>query len=170
MSELHPKISHYLVDSVIEVLGYGDQQRQVVQIAEPDDFDLKQLPLVCMMGIKGEKIQGSLVILCNAQFLRASNPIKEIPAGKDDSYARDWLGEVVNLIMGQLKRKLTNHELTFQVTSPSFQHYVRTSGMALEEFGPKRYEDDGAYKDFWFQIGKMTIVVQLGLKLKSAFQ
>ena len=170
MSELHPKIRHYLCDSVVEALAHVDPQRGIKVIDEPDDFDLRQLPLAVMMGLKGEKLIGNVVMLCGPQILQITTPIKDIPAGKEDAYARDWLGEILNLIMGQFKLKMTNHEFTFHVTSPSFQHYLRQSGMVLEEFGPLRYEDDGAYKDFWFELGKLTIVVQLGLRLKTAFQ
>lgn len=170
MTALPAKIKEYFVDSVVEVFGHGDRQLQFEQTKEPDHFDLKSLPLAAMIGFKGEKLSGNVVLLCNAQILHSTNPIKDIPAGKEDAYARDWLGEIVNLILGQFKRKMVNHGFTFHVMPPSYQHYVRSSGMTLQEFGPGRYEEDGASEDFWFELGKMPLVVQLGLKLKAAFQ
>jgi CheY-specific phosphatase CheX len=170
VSDVPSKINDYVVDAVVESLGHADYQRKFERIEEPDDADLSKIPLVALMGFTGEKVSGHMVFACSAEFLRLTNPIKDVPSGKEDAYARDWLGEILNIVVGQFKRKMANHGFSFTVTTPSFQHYVRTSAMTLEEYGPARYGDDGAFQDYWFQLGKLYVAFQIGLKLMAPLQ
>lgn len=170
MSNFPPKLKNYLVEAVIESLGYVDQGRQFQSIpAADDDTALLRLPLTAVIEFTGDRINGALTLACSAEFLKATNPIKAIPKGKEDQYGRDWLGETVNLILGALKRKLANHNVPFKINTPYYGHYSATTAMVLERFGEAEHGDEGFVRDFWFDCNKHQCCFQLALTTVEAF-
>ncbi len=170
MPNFPPKLKNYLVEAIVETLGYVDQTRQFKSIPSPaDDAALLKLPLTSVIEFSGERIKGALTFACTAEFLKATNPLKSVPKGKEDQYGRDWLGETVNLILGALKRKLANHNVPFKISTPYYGHYAATTAMVLERFGDAVHGDEGVVGDFWFACNKHQCCFQLALTTAEAF-
>jgi hypothetical protein len=168
MAALPPKLAHYLVDSVVETLGYVEPGRQFRGIPEPDQ-GLARLPLVAAIPFHGDRIRGALTMASSSDFLRVTSPVKAPPKGKEDTYQRDWLGEAVNLTLGALKRKVALHQLVFKIDVPYYAHYVYTTAMALERFGEAAYGDEGFVQDFWFECNGAIACAQLGVITDGEF-
>ncbi len=170
MSNFPPKLKNYMVEAVVESLGHVDQSRQFkVATAPDDDAALLRLPLTAVIEFTGPRIKGALTVACSAEFLKATNPIKQVPKGKEDQYGRDWLGETINLILGALKRKLANHDVPFKISTPFFGHYSATTAMVLERFGEAQHGDEGFVGDFWFECNKHPCCFQLALTTAESF-
>ncbi len=171
MANFPPKLKNYLVEAIVETLGYVDPNRQFRPMSPPqDDGALLRLPLTSVIEFEGERVKGALTLACSAEFLRLTNPVKQIPRGKEDHYQRDWLGEIVNLILGTLKRKMANHDLLFKIGTPFFGHYSATTVMVLERFGEAGYGESGLLGDFWFDCNKHPCCFQLGLSTAESFR
>lgn len=170
MADFPPKLKNYLVEGVVETLGYVDPTRQFQAVTAPDDDGaFLRLPLTAVIEFSGEKVKGSLSFACNAEFVKITNPVKQIPKGKEDQYGKDWLGETVNLILGTLKRKLANHNLAFKISTPYYGHYTATTAMVLERFGEAQHGEDGLVGDFWFECNKQPCCFQLALTTAESF-
>lgn len=169
MSDMPPKLASIFTESVVEALGYVDPARKFKPIAEPDDGDLSGLPLTATIEFTGDKIKGSVALACTAGFLKATNPIKSVPKGQEPLYHRDWLGEMVNLILGNLKRKLADKSLPFKISTPIYAHYAHTTEMVFETYGYAPYGDDGWVQDFWFECNGHRACLQLATQTDEPF-
>ncbi len=170
MPSLPPKLRNYFTEAIVESLGYVDQNRKFEMHRPPsDDSALLKLPLTAIIRFQGERFSGALTFATNAELLKVTNPIKQIPKGQEDQYQRDWLGEIANLILGTLKRKLANHGLTFKIGTPIYGHYTETTAMILERFGESAYGDEGYAGDLWFEANGQRCCFQLGVKTSETF-
>jgi CheY-specific phosphatase CheX len=78
--------------------------------------------LIAIIGLGGDKLCGSVVLSVPLALLARSHPARA--AGRDD--LADWLGELANLLLGQIKSRLLAREVSIVMSTP-----LTLSGTAL---------------------------------------
>lgn len=167
MAQPHAKVFSYFADAVVEAIGHQNLGIECKREAEPDEADFARMPLTAVIFLTGPKFEGHAVCALAAEVLRSTTPIKDAPKDKEDQFLREWFGEMLNLVVGQFKRKISGEGFECRMSTPFYPHYVRSTAMNLEEYGPKLYEDDGRVEEYWFRLGKFSLLFQLGAKLTA---
>ncbi len=75
--------------------------------------------LVSILGFQGEKMNGSVILGCDEDFLRWSCPGGKSKDPPSEALIHDWIGELTNLIMGRLKNKLYSYGIGLTLNPPS---------------------------------------------------
>ncbi|MDB4929182.1 MAG: hypothetical protein JWM10_1666 [Myxococcaceae bacterium] len=78
--------------------------------------------LIAIIGLGGDKLRGSVVLSVPLALLERSHPARA--TARDD--LADWLGELANLLLGQLKSRLLARDVSIVMSTP-----LTLSGTAL---------------------------------------
>lgn len=80
------------------------------------------------LGFSGDKIKGALVVTTYAEAIAATNPQREYMTTFTQEDHTDWIGEMANQIVGNIKRMLAKFDLNFTLGTPVV---VTGSGLQL---------------------------------------
>ncbi|NRA64577.1 MAG: chemotaxis protein CheX [Pseudobacteriovorax sp.] len=77
--------------------------------------------LASIVGIRGQDIQGTVIVGCEESFLATTCPCynESDPAEIKDALIEDWIGELSNLLVGRIKNLLLSNGLSFELSPPS---------------------------------------------------
>lgn len=82
------------------------------------DWNASDQPVLSsVMGFVGERLRGTCLLACEPGPLDTSCP----PGG----FARDWIGELANQLVGRLKVKLLAYDVNVALTTPIILQGVR---------------------------------------------
>lgn len=114
------------------------------------------------LGFSGEGIKGALIVTTYSDALAATNPQREFLKAFTESDHADWIGEMSNQIVGNLKRHMAASGVDFTLATP-----VVVGGNGCKLLSP----DNGKFVplDFWVEGHKVkvysSIVLSAGIDL-----
>jgi CheY-specific phosphatase CheX len=127
---LPPKLLDLVRDSVNELFqaaGVSDIKYQSENAAHLALADGDQT-YSASLGFSGDQMRGAVVIFAGAELLKATNPQREfVPTLSENDHA-DWIGEMANQTVGNLKRLVAGYRVEFQLSTPTV---VRGRELAL---------------------------------------
>jgi CheY-specific phosphatase CheX len=117
-----------------------------------------------VLGFDSDAIKGNLNFCCDRDFLVATVPgiDENQSAAEQEEQLRDWLGEVTNLIAGQLSRAIQAYGVKFKINPPS----VFLANIEILD----RYEEISPCHYVWFSLNNVKFCLQLGLVIEEGFQ
>ncbi|SME94501.1 chemotaxis protein CheX [Pseudobacteriovorax antillogorgiicola] len=108
-------IRKIITDAVSNALNHSPVQA----IADEDVTHWSETLLISILGFHSEKMQGSVILGCDEQFLRNSCPGLKGDEENPEAFINDWIGELSNLIMGRIKNKLLPYGIVLKLNPPS---------------------------------------------------
>lgn len=143
MSKLPPKLIALVRDAVNE-LFQATGATDVKQIPSAAHLELiaADQTFSASLGFSGAQMRGALVIFCGPKLLSATNPQREFVPNLSETDNADWIGEMANQTVGNLKRLVAGYRVEFLLSTPTV---VR--GREL-----KQAQSDGL-EVYWFNIG-----------------
>ncbi len=76
--------------------------------------EIKLAELLSVAGFGGAMLRGSIAFSVPVALLRRSHPVR----GAQDEDLADWLAELTNLLLGQIKRRLLAKDCLIEVSLP----------------------------------------------------
>ena len=104
----------------------------------------------CILGFSSEKMNGSLLLCCEKDFLEATSP----GGGKSEVELSDWIGELGNLVVGRVKSSMLFHKVSLNMNPPS----VSMAPASILE----SYAERNPSGPFWFEVDGKKICAQFG--------
>ncbi|MGE0174538.1 MAG: chemotaxis protein CheX [Oligoflexales bacterium] len=105
------------------------------------------------IGFTGDKMKGSLTIMCDKHFLETTYPALDGQKA-NDAELKDWLGEMANLLLGRTKNILLDYGINLSLGTPTI-----ITGKSIEV-------DAGAAKNYFnFTIDKKPIALFAHFKI-----
>lgn len=105
------RLNEIVVDATREVLA---AQRIEVTYAGAALHERRWADTISIIGLGGAALRGSLVLSVPSAVLRASHPA----GATEDEALADWLAELANLLLGQVKRRLLPLGVTVEMSTP----------------------------------------------------
>lgn len=118
MSTLPPKLTDLVRDSITEFFhstGAGDikqDTKTTLAVAEAQTFSAS-------LGFSGDQMKGAIVIFCGGGLLSATNPQREFVPALSEADNGDWIGEIANQVIGNLKRLVAGYRVDFLLSTPT---------------------------------------------------
>ena len=81
-------------------------------------FDKENEILSSMLGFSGQNIKAAFVVESNHDGVAATNPQREYKKNLDLTDHSDWIGEIANQIVGNLKRIFSRYGVDFTMGTP----------------------------------------------------
>jgi CheY-specific phosphatase CheX len=91
---------------------------KILEESCPVAFDKEHEILSSMLGFSGQKIKAALVVESNHAGVAATNPQREYKKNLDLTDHSDWIGEIANQIVGNLKRIFRRYGVDFTMGTP----------------------------------------------------
>ncbi len=98
---------------------YGVRARRA---DENDEAASPDLYLCAIIGYTGRHIRGTLVLALTEDLSGLSNPVAHPLAGRDRAIHRDWVGELSNQLLGQIKMDLLRYGVEIHMNLPAVLH------------------------------------------------
>jgi CheY-specific phosphatase CheX len=103
-------------EDFIKSVGITDMSR--LDADSPVAFDKDSDVLSSMLGFSGSKIKAALVVESTHGGIAATNPQREYKTDLDLTDHTDWIGEIANQIVGNLKRIFRSYGVDFTMGTP----------------------------------------------------
>lgn len=143
-AKLPPKLLRLVTDAVSEFFtASGVNESKSITDTSKHQVELAQPAYSSSLGFSGEQMRGAMVIFCGTPVLSATNPQRAFNPNLSDADLADWVGEMANQIVGNLKRLVAGYYVEFQLSTPTV---VRGSEL---EIAGKKGEDLAI---FWFEV------------------
>jgi CheY-specific phosphatase CheX len=117
--------------------------------------DLKQTEFSASLGFGGEKMKGALIIVSPASCLQLTNPQREQVPILSEADHRDWVGEMSNQVVGNLKRVAAGYGVDFSLSTPTV---IRGSSLTVLS------DENSEFIKLKFRIGEQDIQFFLNAK------
>lgn len=106
------RLNDMVVDATREVLA--EAKIGVSYAGAAVQHERRWADTISIIGLGGAALRGSLVLSVPSEVLRASHPVG---ASADEDLA-DWLAELANLLLGQVKRRLLPCGVSVEMSTP----------------------------------------------------
>ena len=120
-------------------------------------FEAESDLLSSALGFSGEKIKAALIVECKPSAVAATNPLREMKKDLDISDHTDWIGEIANQIVGNLKRILRSYGVDCTMGTP-----VVTAGKGFHLVSSSK-----VYKVVTFSVDGQILKINFNLQLAS---
>ncbi|MGE0173070.1 MAG: chemotaxis protein CheX [Oligoflexales bacterium] len=162
--ENEKKIVEHLEESVISVLK--DFPVAVLSLEKNQKW-LEKFPnkiFSSVLGFESDPIKGNLNFCCDRDFLVATVPGFDdtMSLTEQDDQLRDWLGEITNIVAGELLRHIQNYGVRLKIKPPSV--FLANTDIL------DRYEEISPCYYVWFSLNNIRFCLQLGLTLEEGLQ
>ncbi len=143
-AKLPPKLLKLVTDAVCDFFAAaGVSNTKPVADASKRWAAMPQPTYSSSLGFTGMQMRGAMLLFCGTPVLSATSPQRAFSPTLSDADHADWVGEMANQIVGNLKRLVAGYQVEFQLSTPTV---VR--GTELQIAGKKG--DDLAV--LWFEV------------------
>ena len=116
---------------------YGVPVRRADESANPLS---PEFFLCSVIGFTGRDVRGTLVLALTEELSGLSNPIAGTsPGAPDRAIQRDWVGELSNQILGQIKIELLRHGVEIYVNLPAVLQGQHLAPLPRRELKPIKF-------------------------------
>ena len=134
------------------------------KIEKPTPIDEQDLGsgvhYVANLSFFGEGFTGSTTLLVPEDCLKDSYPAKLNDSEDASPFFHDWASEIINIIVGNLKRLVTPYGVSFEITTPTV---IRGKSMSFYDVG-----DRSRYSQHW-QVGEHILAHFYSVKVYWEF-
>jgi CheY-specific phosphatase CheX len=154
-----PRLLKLVTDSVNEFFGScGVAEPQAITDVSKHATPSSEAMYSSSLGFSGPQMRGAMVIMCGSSVLSQTNPQREFNPNLSDRDLADWVGEMANQIVGNLKRLVAGYSVEFQLSTPTV---VRGSELQI---AGKKSEDLAV---LWFEVGGHSFRVHFAAELAA---
>ena len=123
--------------------GYGVTVRRADESENPIS---PEFFLCSIIGFTGRDVRGTLVLALTEELSGLSNPIAGAnPSTTDRMIQRDWVGELSNQLLGQIKIELLRHGVEIYVNLPAVLQGQHLAPLPRSQLKPLKFTlADGA--------------------------
>ena len=124
---------------------YGVAVRKTEEHEEPTSPEF----YVCsVIGYTGTHVRGTLVLALTEELTGMSNPV----AGKDRAPDRDWVGELSNQLLGQIKMELLRRGVEIYMNLPAVLHGQHLAPLPRAQLKPLKFTVANGAAAVWIEI------------------
>ena len=124
---------------------YGVPARRADEHDEPTS---PELYLCSIIGYTGRDIRGTLVLALTEDLSGLSNPV----ARMDRSIQRDWVGELSNQLLGQIKMDLLRYGVEIYMNLPAVLHGHHLAPLPRSRLKPIKFTVADGAAAVWIEI------------------
>lgn len=121
--------------------------------------------LCSVIGFSGRDLRGTLVLALTEELSGLSNPIGGAVAGPTagPEIQRDWVGELSNQLLGQIKLELLRHGVEIYMNLPAVLHGQHLAPLPRTRLKPLKFAVANGAAAVWLEIEARP-----GLKIEAA--
>jgi CheY-specific phosphatase CheX len=130
---------------------YGVTVRRAAEGDEPVSPDF----LLCsVIGFSGRDVCGTLVLALTDELSGKSNPVSGSPSGTVSarSTQRDWVGELSNQLLGQIKIELLRHGVEIYVNLPAVLQGQHLAPLPRRQLKPLKFTLANGAAAVWIEL------------------
>ena len=124
---------------------YGVTVRRAEEFEPPAS---PELYLCAIIGYTGPRIRGTLVLALTEDVPGLSNPV----AAKDRAIERDWVGELSNQLLGQIKMELLKRGVEIYMNLPAVLHGQHLAPLPRAQLKPLKFTMAQGAAAVWIEI------------------
>jgi len=122
---------------------YGVQLRQIGEEEQPVAPDF----LVCsVISFSGRDLRGTLVLAMSEELPSKSNPLAKSVA------TRDWVGELANQLLGQVKLELLRHGIEIYLNLPAVLRGEHLAPLPRKALKPLKFVSPSGAVALWVEV------------------
>jgi len=124
--------------------------RYGVTVRRAEEFEAPASPelyLCAIIGYTGQRIRGTLVLALTEDVPGLSNPV-----AKDRSIERDWVGELSNQLLGEIKMELLRHGVEIYMNLPAVLHGQHLAPLPRAQLKPLKFTMAKGAAAVWIDI------------------
>lgn len=144
-STIPPKLLDLVRDALNELFqaSGATDVRHITDDATPLALVNDDQTYSASLGFSGAQMRGAVVIFAGPNLLAATNPQREFVPQLSETDHADWIGEMANQTVGNLKRLVAGYKVEFLLSTPTV---VRGRELKLAK-------GDAGVKVIWFKVG-----------------
>ncbi len=121
--------------------------------------------LCSVIGFSGRDLRGTLVLALTEELSGLSNPIAGADAGLATAreIRRDWVGELSNQLLGQIKLDLLRYGVEIYMNLPAVLHGQHLAPLPRAQLKPLKFTVANGVAAVWLELETRP-----GLKMKTA--
>ena|SRR5690242_3968408 len=161
------ELGRFLTDVTAEACAdlfgrYGVAVRRGDETEEPVS---PEFFLCSVIGFSGRELRGTLVLAITEELSGLSNPLAGADTGPTAGreIRRDWVGELSNQLLGQIKLALLRYGLEIYMNLPAVLHGQHLAPLPRARLKPLKFTVAGGAVAVWLEIEARP-----GLKIEAA--
>ena len=140
---------------------FGRYGLAVRRADESEDPVSPEFFLCAVIGFSGRDLRGTLVLALTEELSGVSNPLAA--ANATHEIRRDWVGELSNQLLGQIKIALLRYGLEIYMNLPAVLHGQHLAPLPRARLKPLKFTVAGGAAAVWLEIETRP-----GLKVEAA--
>jgi CheY-specific phosphatase CheX len=125
--------------------------RYGVTVRRTEEYEAPTCPefyLCSIIGYTGTHIRGALVLALTEDLSGLSNPV----ARRDRAIQRDWVGELSNQLLGEIKMRLLRRGVQIYMNLPSVLHGQHLAPLPRAKLKPLKFTVADGAAAVWIEI------------------
>ncbi len=143
---------------------FGRYGLAVRRAGESEDPVSPEFFLCSVIGFSGRDLRGTLVLALTEELSGVSNPVAaDAGPTATDEIRRDWVGELSNQLLGQIKIALLRYGLEIYMNLPAVLHGHHLAPLPRARLKPLKFTVASGAAAVWLEIETRP-----GLKIEAA--
>jgi CheY-specific phosphatase CheX len=119
---------------------------------ETDDPVSPEFFLCSVIGFSGRDLRGTLVLALTEELSGQSNPLVRAARTTDREIGRDWVGELSNQLLGQIKIALLRYGIEIYVNLPAVLHGQHLAPLPRARLKPLKFTVANGAAAVWLEV------------------